>query len=147
MKPRFLYIFRGKTFPFTSLAKCENHHEMITQYGYCLLYKHWGGGSLLWWNSTRLLDGRRVPHGTMCWVRCRQVAMHRSSCLCTYRRASVCFNTDNSLLVVANSLRMNCSWKNKQEWVCSIFVDDIMNLPCNIWYQAFHYYTPLLHVY
>lgn len=21
---------------------------------------------------------------------------------------------------------MNCSWKNKQEWVCSIFVDDIM---------------------
>lgn len=72
VKPRFLYIFRGKTFPFTSLAKCENHHEMITQYGYCLLYKHWGGDSLLWWNSTRLLDGRRVPHGTMCRVRCRQ---------------------------------------------------------------------------
>lgn len=39
----------------------------------------------------------------------RGVAMHRSSCLFTYRRASVCFNTDNSLLVVANSLRMNCS--------------------------------------
>lgn len=30
--------------------------------------------------------------------------MHRSSCLFTYRRASVCFNTDNSLLVVANAL-------------------------------------------
>lgn len=36
----------------------------------------------------------------------RGMAMHRSSCLFTYRRASVCFNTDNSLLVVANSLRI-----------------------------------------
>lgn len=58
VKLRFLYIFCGKTVPFTSLAKCENHHE-ITQYRYCLLYKY----TLLWWNCTRLLDGRR---GTMC---------------------------------------------------------------------------------
>lgn len=39
VKPRFLYIFCGKTVPFISLAKCENHHE-ITQYRCCLLYKH-----------------------------------------------------------------------------------------------------------
>lgn len=147
VKLRFLYIFCGKTVPFTSLAKCENHHE-ITQYRYCLLYKY----TLLWWNCTRLLDGRR---GTMCREDVdRGVAMHRSSLpwLFAYRRASLCFNTDNSLLVLPTEINWlfhvdELHLKNKQEWVRSIFVDNIMNLSCNIWYQTFHYYTSLIHVY